>query len=284
MKKTAAIVALLILVPAAALAQDKTYYYSATGKFSLETGYRKTSGVSGALFGHLSVADENQVRKNGQAAAVKAVEKAGIGADRAQFLPVRLSNTQTRVLSTGTADSAGLLGTVKTHSYANFGLTGKMHMGFLSSVKADIPGYERREVTSATVRVRGGFDMDRAHTLGEVKAPVKSLRLGAYTTANAELNVGGLRLTKTLPSLVRHKLGDKIRQVRRNPKGAPDYVSTSVLLKLNDGSTKKVSLGRPELPSERKAMLRQVKAQGAGRFFSPNYYKVKAARVMARRR
>ncbi len=284
MKKTAAIAALLILLPAAALAQDKTYLYSAKADFSLETGYRKTSGVSGALFGHLSVADENQVVKNGQLAAIKSLKKAGISPDRAQLLPVGLSGTRTRVLSTGTADSVGLLGTKKTHSYANFGLSGKLHVGFLSSVKADIPGYTRQEVASATVRVRGGASGVNARTLGEVKAPVSGLRLGAYTAANAEQDVGGLRLSKVIPGKVKHRLGDKVKRTLGKKAPVPGYLSTSVMLQLKDGSTKKVNLGRPKHEVERKAMLRQVKARGVGRFLSPNYYKVKAARLMARRR
>ena len=248
----------------------ETVYYSAETSFSMETGYRKTSGVCGLLFGHLSLADEHHVLKQGQVKMISILRQACINLDEVTLLPVQLRNPQARVLSTKQRTSNRLFGGTKTVTYANFILEGTLELGFLSTTKMDIPGFQHQVVASAIIKVKGGADDQHTSTLAETKdiAPQK-LSLRAYTDTTAAEEVGQVRLGCMVPQKALYRLGSDVARSLKKQGEVPNSLSTEVVLNFEDDSSTELNLGQASLDMDKTAMLKGLKAKGAGRFFSP---------------
>ncbi len=277
----------LMLVPASALAEDKLYYYSQAEPFSLQTGYRKTNGVSGFLFGHVSAADESAVRQGGQRKLVQNLNALGVKLDRAKLLPVTLSDVQQGVADRGSVTRNRLLGGTKTDTYASFKLEGKVNMGFLSSKKLNLRGFQRQEVTGAKLAVMGSANGRAVKVLGEVDGvPKGKLRLGAYTGQTAG-EVGDLSLKGAVPRRMLYKLGDAVKgNLKKQGRTVKSLGNTSMatvaVLKMRNGRTKAVTISTAEMDMDRGKMLRDLKVKGVGRFFSPHFYRHKASNMVRR--
>ncbi|MCK5801139.1 MAG: hypothetical protein KAI47_28320 [Deltaproteobacteria bacterium] len=245
------------------------FYYVATTPFAMETGYRRTSGLGGALFGHISTADANQVIQAGQRKLLAELQAQGINVKKAQLLPVEMVEARSSVVGEGNRTRKGVLGSVHQDSFQNFRLEGKLRIAFVHTARLNLPGFQRKEIAGTKLVLK---DIS-GRTIGK-GTPVKiaSLKLNAISTGLVEANeLGALKLRKAVPAKARYALGDAIRKTTDAKTLKRQPLRAVAVLKFKDATKATVTVGEGTHNDQRAHVLRALKLRGVGRFLSPRY-------------
>lgn len=219
--------------------------------FSLDTGPRRTTGLGGALFGHLSDADVNQVL----AGAAAKLEASSPGKWVRLPLSLEMSINESRPVS---VSHTGMFGTEKVHQYQSFGAEGAVKVPVLSAMPLE--GSERVGSVKFVVRYNG------------IKAA--ELDLSPADLLNSETSFPYDKyghMTLNLPARLRYELGAKLRKI--NLRDDIEDVSLNLEFEMAD---------RPYNKYEEVAIQRWRKYQvsnfaglfyvSKSRFFKPSYY------------
>lgn len=136
-------------IPAQEELEEETSIYK--GRYvveaSAETGYRKTTGISGAIFGHFSQADYNDVIKNYQKVFVKKLKRDGYNLADIVLLPVAVDEFNVSEAQEAELTETGFTGTKKTDTYKKFKADFKLSFDFL--YMGDNPSQNLNRVSGA---------------------------------------------------------------------------------------------------------------------------------------
>lgn len=260
--------ALSQLVPFAGQASSQDlYYYSVSPTFELTTRPRQTNGLKGALFGHLSQADVNQVIRKAQTGAIQLVLQNGHDALEVQFLPVELMNVREEIGGTQYRQNETMFGNTRVYRDQVFRLQGTAKVSFLfpASRLGALSGEKVRSVELALMKLApGGWQPVANMTLGS-----GALALGTYNMADASEDVGRLELRSVASRRLLYQLGF---QAKSEVIGQETALAIAATLQFENGSKIVLPLEVPDDQFQRDSLLNALGLKGLRRFLSYSYY------------
>lgn len=191
------------------------FYYEAEHRFHQELEPRPASGWRGALFGGVSLADEDEIKMATQQGTVLGLQLV-IARDvfnRITFLPLELTSQSDDVVSTQNRRVRDAFGRQRRVTYETSVFSGSHRISFLSPDRIELasPGVVSRvrfrRVPVFGLRIELYNDLEEVVASADLARPLPS----AYTKDNAEDRIGAYKIAQ-FPRDVRLQLAAQLRE------------------------------------------------------------------------
>jgi hypothetical protein len=250
--------------------------FEKTLSFSVTTGYVRTTGLTGVLFGHFSQADENNVLKQIQSALAKDLNRLPFDTGSIKLLPPVVERSNLTTLDRRHSLEKSLFGVEKVHAYEKYRVDYEMRINVLlpKNIRR-VDGYDYLGQITPTLRIeyftRGAWqELARLDYLDP-----NMISLGAVDLSNPQEDVGKISLSD-VHRKYRYELGQYLLKMLPDAKAVLLDENTHLRVSLDFqengqriGSSVLESTDRLE---DKEKILKQVGVSGVKKYFDRFYY------------